>query len=80
MNQCDDCERPIRSSEKHHVLDNDGEDTSCVCAACAETRRQMREHAYLRHVPRHAVFNDAEAQEERDQELRDSGRGHLVRP
>lgn len=36
------------------------------------------DHAYLKHVPRHAVFNDAEAVEERNQELRDSCRGHRV--
>lgn len=38
----------------------------------------MAEHAYLRGVPRHQVFNDAAAIEERNQELRDSGRGHLI--
>jgi hypothetical protein len=37
-------------------------------------------HAYLRGQPRHSVFNDAEAAEERNQELIDAGRGHLVRP
>jgi hypothetical protein len=40
----------------------------------------MAEHAYLRGVPRHAVFNDEEAQEERNQALIDAGRGHLVVP
>ena len=75
MNNCDDCERPLRSSEKHHVLDANWKDTSCVCGQCRE--RQAREHAYLRHVPRHLVFDDAQA--EREQELIDAGRGHLVR-
>lgn len=36
------------------------------------------DHAYLRGLPRHAVFDDAQAREERDQELRDAGRGHSV--
>lgn len=40
----------------------------------------MKEHEYLRDIPRYAVFlNDPEAREEFNQELRDAGRGHLVR-
>jgi hypothetical protein len=38
-------------------------------------QQALAEHAYLRHVPRHQVFGDAQAQEERDQELIDAGRG-----
>jgi hypothetical protein len=38
------------------------------------------EHEYLRHVPRHQVINDEQSREEFNQELRDAGRGHLVRP
>jgi hypothetical protein len=34
----------------------------------------MKEHAWLRGLPRHAVFDDAQAREEREQELRDAGR------
>lgn len=41
----------------------------------------MKEHEYLRDIPRYAVFlNDPDAKEEFNQELRDAGRGHLVRP
>lgn len=40
----------------------------------------VREMAYLMRVPRHAVMDDAQAREERDQELRNAGRRHLVRP
>jgi hypothetical protein len=38
------------------------------------------DHEYLRGAPRHTVFNDAQAVEERNQELIDAGRGHLVAP
>ncbi len=48
------------------------------CEACFD--EAAADHAYLRGMPRHAVFDDAEAREERDQELRDAGRGHLVQP
>jgi hypothetical protein len=37
------------------------------------------EFAYLRNVPRHQVYDDQQAKDERNQELRDAGRGHLVR-
>lgn len=41
----------------------------------------MKEHEYLRDIPRYAIFlNDPDAKEEFNQELRDAGRGHLVRP
>lgn len=41
----------------------------------------MKDHEYLRDIPRYAVFlNDPDAKEEFNQELRDAGRGHLVRP
>lgn len=39
----------------------------------------LAEHAYLRDIPRYAVINDAESRAEFNQELRDAGRGHLVR-
>lgn len=51
-------------------------DEGRMCDPCFDAA--AREHAYLRHVPRHTVFNDAQAIEERNQELRDAGRGHLV--
>ncbi len=37
-------------------------------------REAEAEHAWLRGLPRHAVFDDAQAREEREQELRDAGR------
>lgn len=41
----------------------------------------MKEHEYLRDIPRYAVFlEDPEAKEEFNQELRDAGRGHLCKP
>ncbi len=40
---------------------------------------EMKAHLYLKGLPRHMVYDDAEAREERNQELRDAGRGHLVR-
>jgi hypothetical protein len=49
-------------------------DEGHVCDVCFRTA--MAEHAYLRHVPR--VINDAQAQEEFEQEIRDAGRGHLL--
>lgn len=40
----------------------------------------LAEHAYLRDIPRYAVFlNDPEAKAQFNQDLRDAGRGHLVR-
>ena len=39
----------------------------------------VKEFAYLINVPRHAVMDDERAREERNQELKDAGRGHLVR-
>lgn len=45
------------------------------CDACWE--RTRAEHAYLRNVPRHQIYTDAQAEQERNQELRDAGR--LVR-
>jgi hypothetical protein len=38
----------------------------------------MAEHAYLRHVPRHMVINDAQSSADFDQALIDSGRGYLL--
>lgn len=61
-----------------NLLDNDQPcgDEGRMCAPCfAEA---VAEHAYLRGQPRHAVFNDQAAIDERNQELRDAGRGHLV--
>lgn len=51
-------------------------DEGRMCDPCFD--EAAAEHAYLRGQPRHAVFNDAQAVEERNQELRDCGRGHLV--
>lgn len=52
-------------------------DEGRMCDVCFD--EAAAEHSYLRNVPRHAVFNDQAAIDERNQELRDSGRGHLVR-
>jgi hypothetical protein len=38
------------------------------------------QHAYLKDVPRHMVINDEQSREELERELRDAGRGHLVKP
>jgi len=48
------------------------------CDSCY--RAAVREFAYLQHVPRYAVMDDDLAREELNAELRDAGRGHLVRP
>ena len=48
-----------------------------MCEACFQD--QLRYWAYLRHVPRHMVIDDDESRDELAQELRDAGRGHLVR-
>jgi hypothetical protein len=64
-----------------NVIDEHGNtcgDEGRMCEDCMDA--EMRAHAYLRGAPRHSVVNDAEAQAERDQELRDAGRAHLVRP
>lgn len=51
-------------------------DEGRMCESCQADA--MADHAYLRGLPRHAVFNDQQATDERNQELRDAGRGHLV--
>lgn len=53
-------------------------DEGRLCEGCHD--REMREHEYLRHQPRHMVINDEQSREEYAQELRDAGRGHLVSP
>lgn len=57
-----------------HWWDKCGEDRMCDKHAA----EAQADHEYLRGTPRHTVFNDAEAVEERNQELRDAGRGHLA--
>lgn len=44
----------------------------------AHRAEAMAEHAYLRNTPRFEVYGDAQAEQERNQELRDAGR--LVLP
>lgn len=64
-----------------NIIDEHGNtcgDEGRSCGPCFE--EAVADHAYLRGAPRHAVFNDAEAVNDRNQELRDAGRGHLVRP
>lgn len=39
----------------------------------------LADHAYLRHGPRYQVYGDAEVREEFNQQLRDAGRGHLIK-
>jgi hypothetical protein len=41
-------------------------------------QEQLHIHGWLRHVPRHMVIDDEEAEEERNQELRDSDHEHLI--
>lgn len=63
-----------------NVIDEHGNtcgDEGRMCEPCFE--EAAAEHAYLRGAPRHSVFNDAAAVEERNHELIDAGRGHLVR-
>lgn len=52
-------------------------DEGRLCDACQIEAEQA--HTYLKYVPRHMVFGDSQAREEFNQELRDAGRGHLVR-
>lgn len=52
-------------------------DEGNYCDACFE--REHAEHAYLRNVPRFQVYGDAQAAQELNQQLRDAGRGHLVK-
>lgn len=75
-----DCGRPNPAYGPHdpdcHSFDHCGETRTCDKHAA----EAMADHAYLRGAPRHTVFNDQQAKDERDQELRDAGRGHLVTP
>lgn len=48
------------------------DDEGRYCQDCWE--RTRAEHAYLRNVPRHQIYTDAQAEQERNQELRDAGR------
>lgn len=62
-----------------NVIDDHGNpcgDEGRACESCQADA--MADHAYLRGQPRHAVFNDQAAIDERNQDLRDAGRGHLV--
>jgi hypothetical protein len=56
---------------------------SCTCDEgryCDECFQQaLKEYAYLKRVPRHQVYNDQQAKDEFNQELRDAGREHLCR-
>lgn len=74
---CPRCDALVDTDDDPEFYRDDGE----ACEACRDRAdaQAMADHAYLRGLPRHAVFNDAQAQEERDQELRDAGRGHLVK-
>lgn len=51
-------------------------DEGILCDTCFE--REMKDHEYLRHAPR--TFGPPPDVRADDQELRDAGRGHLVRP
>lgn len=57
-----------------HWWDKCDEDHMCD----AHRAEAMAEHAYLRNVPRHQIYTDAQAEQERNDELRSAGRGHLV--
>ena len=50
-----------------------------LCGECFEREAQAKEFAYVRHVPRYLVADDAEARDEYEREMRDAGRGHLLR-
>jgi hypothetical protein len=43
------------------------------------TAEAIREHSWLRNLPRFQVYGDAQATEEFNQQLRDAGRGHLAK-
>lgn len=64
------CENPI--NDRGTPCGDEGR----MCESCQT--EAVADHAYLRGQPRHAVFNDQQAIDERNQELRDAGRGHLV--
>lgn len=82
MSNCEskcDCGNPSVKYHGPHDPDCHSLDVCDDGRYCDKHRAEAEaDHAYLKHVPRHAVFNDAEAVEERNQELRDSGRGHRV--
>lgn len=42
-------------------------------------QEELMAHVHLRRVSRHQIYNDQQAIDERNQELRDAGRGHLCR-
>lgn len=65
-----DCENTI--NDRGTLCGDEGR----MCETCQADA--MADHAYLRGAPRHSVFNDQQAIDERNQELRDAGRGHLV--
>jgi hypothetical protein len=75
-----DCGNPSVKYYGPHDPDCHSLDVCCEDGRMCDKHMAEAEadHAYLKHVPRHQVFNDAQAVEERNQELRDCGRGHLV--
>jgi hypothetical protein len=62
-----------------NILDNEQPcgDEGRLCDACLIEAEQA--YTYLKYVPRHQVIDDERSREEFNQELRDAGRGHLVR-
>jgi len=61
-----------------NVIDDYGNpcgDEGRVCEDCMEAN--MREHAYLRGMPRYLVIDDQQSRDELAQELRDAGRAYL---
>lgn len=53
-------------------------DEGRACDECEASEAAF--YSYLKGLPRYAVIDDPQSREELDQDLRDAGRGHLVRP
>lgn len=82
MSNCEskcDCGNPSVAYYGPHDPDCHSLDLCDEGRMCDKHRAEAEaDHAYLKHVPRHMVIDDEEADEERNQELRDSGREHLI--
>lgn len=66
------CTRPLEDNEHGARCGDEG----LLCDFCFAA--EMADHVHLRDVSRHQIFNDQQAIDERNRELRDAGRAHLV--
>lgn len=81
MSDCDsECDCGTINGHPHepdcHWWDKCSEDHWCD----KHFAEELAEHIHLKGVSRHQIFNDQQAIDERNQELRDAGRGHLINP